>query len=94
MRILLTALAATCLCSSLVLAGEISAERRYDTIKEQTKHTGSVGFYKRHNAYKDYVLQLRDYGNASAAHVSGVSPAAGDEKEHLKTQDKSKDLQQ
>lgn len=52
----------------------ITAEERYEKVKEQTKHTGSVGFDKRHQAYRDYIMEQRQ---DAAGNVAEIAPAAG-----------------
>lgn len=55
-------------------SGDITAEERYEKVKEQTKHTGSVGFDKRHQAYRDYIMEQRQ---DAAGNVAEIAPAAG-----------------
>ena len=73
-----TILALTLLALALptaVRANEITAEERYQQVKEQTKHTGSTGFDRRHNAYRDYIMETRQKQDAGLA---DIAPAAGD----------------
>lgn len=54
---------------------DISAQKRYENVKEQTKYSGSVGFDKRHKAYRDYVLSLRQDNEST---LTDIAPAAGE----------------
>lgn len=66
------------LFSSSAIAGELTAEERYTKVKSKTQHSGSVGFDKRHKAYRDYILEKRR-GSPDETSVYDLEPAAGDE---------------
>ncbi|MCB1652207.1 MAG: hypothetical protein KDI46_09155 [Alphaproteobacteria bacterium] len=56
-----------------------SAEQQYEAIKGQIQYSGSVGFDKRHKAYRDYILETRrNEASDVAKDVTNIEPAAGD----------------
>ena len=72
---LFTYLTILCFSSVSVYAAD-SVEERYQSVKEQTQHTGSAGFDARHKAYSQYIMQNR---KAEEAGFADIEPAAGDE---------------
>lgn len=63
-------------------ADENSSKIRYNAVKEDTKNTGSVGFDKRHKAYRDYVMEQRRDND-----VANIAPAAGSETQTVTKKD-------
>lgn len=66
-------------------ADKYSAEQRYETVKEQTKYSGSAGFDKQHKVYRDYILEARRDGTSG---VENIEPAAGDMNEEAQPEQK------
>ncbi len=79
---------AVLLSFNIATANELSAEQKYQTIKDQTEHSGSVGFDKRHKAYRKYIMESRQ--KDTAENVAKISPAAGEVEMDVNTKSETK----